>query len=58
MPKTTSYTVFPKVCSFSCSLAPKVAFHHGELHKVGFDTYYTKESQVNVTMDDNQETVS
>ena len=38
-------------------LAPKVAFHMGELHKIGFDTYRKTESKVKVVIDDGKEVV-
>ena len=44
--------------SFWFRLAPKVAFHMGELHKIGFDTYRKTESKVKVVIDDGKEVVS
>lgn len=38
-------------------LAPKVAFHMGELHKIGFDNYRKTESKVKVVIDDGKEVV-
>ena len=42
---------------YAFRLAPKIAFHMGELYKIGFDTYKKTASKVKIVIDDSQEVV-